>query len=195
MEVARCRVILVACTPLLFLAALAVSCSSTPKSPAPQIPGRGEPIPEGPGGTLGGDVHKPGQRPHGHDRPRVLRREGGARRRPHEFPAGLERVAESGQQALRGRRRGRTMPRVLEINFIDAAGNQLSGVVGALRGPGFPLQRAHDVPGNPPGRPIDGTFRIRVPRLSGQSQFRNARDLGPLGRLAKEGLEQGTINS
>jgi hypothetical protein len=138
----------------LFLAALAVSCSSDPKSPAPVIPTGGEskslnalvgrwegtytnPA-NGRSGTIVLEFFSGGKEAHGD----ILM-----------IPPGSNARIPSAEETLR------TMPRVLEINFIQAEGSGLSGTVGPYEDPDSHCQAHTAFQGVLRGDAIEGAFR------------------------------------
>jgi hypothetical protein len=146
------------------LAALAVSCSSSdPKSPAPAIPTGGEsqslktlvgrwegtytnPA-NGRTGTIVLEFFSGGKEAHGD----ILM-----------IPPGSSARVPSAEETLR------TMPRVLEINFIDAEGSGLSGTVGPYEDPDSHCN-AHTVfEGAIHGDSIEGPFRTECLDSRGQ---------------------------
>jgi hypothetical protein len=139
----------------LLLVALAVSCSSSsPKSPAPAIPTAGEkqslgalegrwegtytnPV-NGRKGTIVLEFFSGGKEAHGD----ILM-----------IPPGSAEKAPSPEETLR------TMPRVLEINFIEAEKNQLAGTVGPYEEPEAHCSANTAFTGTLHGDTIEGTFR------------------------------------
>ena len=139
---------------LLLAAALAVSCSSAPKSPAPAIPTGGEsrslnalvgrwegtytnPA-NGRTGTIVLEFFSGGKEAHGD----ILM-----------IPPGSSARKPSAEETLR------TMPRVLEINFIQAEGSGLSGTVGPYEDPDTHCSAHTTFVGALRGDSINGTFR------------------------------------
>ena len=148
------------------LAAAAVSCSSTPappKSPAPQIPTEGEtrslealvgrwdgkysnPV-NGRNGSIVLEVFSGGKEAHGD----ILM-----------IPPESNIKVPSPEETIR------TMPQVLEINFIQAAGNQISGTVGPYEDRDARCH-AHSVfTGAIAADTIKGTFRTECLTSSGE---------------------------
>lgn len=138
----------------LFLASLAVSCSSAPKSPSPAIPTGGEsrslnalvgrwegtytnPA-NGRTGTIVLEFFSGGTEAHGD----ILM-----------IPPGSTARKPSAEETLR------TMPRVLEINFIQAAGSTLSGTVGPYEDPDSHCNAHTAFQGTIRGDSIAGAFR------------------------------------
>ena len=141
----------------LLLAAAAASCSSSssePKSVAPPIPTGGDTASikalvgrwegtytnptNGRTGTIVFEVFS-GNETHGD----ILM-----------IPPGSPQAKPSPEETLR------TMPRVLEINFIDAgAGGKISGTVGPYEDPDTHCQARSIFQGTVKGEAIDGTFR------------------------------------
>ena len=150
----------------LLAAAAAVSCSSSPpppKSVAPQIPTEGEtrslealvgrwdgeysnPV-NGRKGSIVLEVFSGGKEAHGD----ILM-----------IPPGSKQRVPSAEETIR------TMPQVLEINFIQAAGGDVSGTVGPYEDPESHC-RAHSVfTGTIQGDTIKGTFRTECLTPSGE---------------------------
>jgi hypothetical protein len=150
----------------LLMAAAAVSCSSnpTPKSAAPPIPTEGEnrslemlvgrwdgnynnPV-NGRTGSIVLEVFSGGKEAHGD----ILM-----------IPPGSNLKVPSTEETIR------TMPQVLEINFIQAAGNEISGTVGPYEDPDARC-RAHSVfTGTVRGDLIQGTFRTECIDAEGKA--------------------------
>ena len=146
------------------LAALAVSCSSSdPKSPAPVIPTGGEsqslktlvgrwegtytnPT-NGRTGSIVLDFFSGGKEAHGD----ILM-----------IPPGSSARMPSAEETLR------TMPRVLEINFIDAEGSGLSGTVGPYEDPDAHCNAHTAFQGTLQGDSIEGAFRTECLDASGK---------------------------
>lgn len=139
---------------LVLLGAMAAACtSSTPKSPAPSIPvggesrsldalvGRWEGSYTNPAKARGGTV--------------VLEFASGRQARGDilMIPAGSNARVPSPSETLR------TMPQVLEINFIQAEGDQLSGTVGPYEDPDSRCSAHTAFQGTLRGDTIAGTFR------------------------------------
>jgi len=148
------------------LVAAAVSCSSSPsppKSVAPEIPTEGEtrslealvgrwdgeyknPV-NGRKGSIVLEVFSGGKEAHGD----ILM-----------IPPEAKVKIPSPEETIR------TMPQVLEINFIQAAGGQISGTVGPYEDPDSRC-RAHSVfTGAMQGDTINGTFRTECLTSSGE---------------------------
>ena len=141
---------------LVLLCAMAVACTTStapPKSPAPSIPvggesrsldalvGRWEGSYTNPARARGGTVvleFAPGRKAQGD----ILM-----------IPAGSSARVPSASETLR------TMPQVLEINFIDAEGDKLSGTVGPYEDPDSRCSAHTAFEGTLRGDTIAGTFR------------------------------------
>ena len=139
------------------LAAAALSCSSSqPKSVSPQIPTGGDTATvksiagrwegtytnpqNGRTGTIVLEFFK-GNETHGD----ILM-----------IPPGSKQAKPSPEETLR------TMPRVLEINFIEAGGpGQLNGAVGPYEDPDTHCQSHSEFFGTVKGEVIEGTFRTQ----------------------------------
>jgi hypothetical protein len=145
------------------LAALALSCSSTPKSPAPPIRvggetrslnalvGRWEGVYTNPANGRTGTIvleFLSGKEAHGD----ILM-----------IPPGSTDRKPSAEETLR------TMPRVLEINFIQAAGDELSGTVGPYEDPDSHCAAHTAFQGTLRGDTIEGSFRTECLDSHGKS--------------------------
>ena len=135
------------------LGALAVSCSSAPRSPAPPVPvggesrslnalvGRWEGTYTNPANGRTGTIvleFLTGKEAHGD----ILM-----------IPPGSTDRKPSAEETLR------TMPRVLEINFIQAEGDELSGTVGPYEDPDSHCAAHTGFRGTLRGDTIEGSFR------------------------------------
>lgn len=139
---------------VLFLqAALAFSCSSAPKSPAPPIRlgGEGRAL-NALVGRWEGSYTNPAN---GRTGTIVLDFVSGKEARGDilMIPAGSNAKVPSPAETLR------TMPQVLEINFIQAEGDQLSGTVGPYPDPDSRCSAHTAFQGTLRGDTIEGTFR------------------------------------
>ena len=145
------------------LGALAVSCVSTQKSPAPSIPlggesrslnaliGRWEGTYTNPANGRTGTVvleFLSGKEAHGD----ILM-----------IPPGSPERKPSAEETLR------TMPRVLEINFIQAEGDELSGTVGPYEDPDSHCSARTAFRGTLRGDTIEGSFRTECLDSHGKS--------------------------
>jgi hypothetical protein len=150
----------------LLLAAAAVSCSSSPpppKSVAPQIPTEGETRSlEALVGRWDGEYNNP---VNGRKGSIVLECFSGGKEAHGDIlmiPPDSKVKIPSPEETIR------TMPQVLEINFIQAAGGQISGTVGPYEDPGSRC-RAHSVfTGTMQGDTIKGTFRTECLTSTGE---------------------------
>ncbi|HEY6931486.1 MAG TPA: hypothetical protein VJA66_17580 [Thermoanaerobaculia bacterium] len=140
----------------LLLAAAAVSCSSssTPKSVAPPIPTEGENRSlEALVGRWDGNYNNP---VNGRTGSIVLEVFSGGKEAHGDIlmvPPEAQVKIPSPEETIR------TMPQVLEINFIQAAGNEISGTVGPYEDPESHCRAHSTFTGAINGSVIKGTFR------------------------------------
>jgi hypothetical protein len=148
------------------LAAAAISCSSSPpppKSVAPEIPTEGENRSlEALVGRWDGTYSNP---VNGRTGSIVLEFFSGGKEAHGDIlmiPPGSKEKVPSPEETIR------TMPRVLEINFIQAAGNQISGAVGPYEDPDSHCSSHSVFTGAIQGDMIKGTFRTECLTSSGE---------------------------
>ena len=148
----------------LALAALAAGCSSAPKSPSPAIPTAGESRSLGAlVGRWEGTYTNPAN---GRTGTIVLEFFSGGKEAHGDIlmlPPGSKERKPSPEETLR------TMPRVLEINFIQAEGNRLSGTVGPYEDPDSHCPAHTAFTGQLQGDSIEGTFRTQCLDPRGQA--------------------------
>jgi hypothetical protein len=135
------------------LLATLVSCSSTPRSPAPPIRLGGESRSlNALVGRWEGSYTNPAN---GRTGTIVLEFVSGREARGDilMIPAGSNARKPSAEETLR------TMPRVLEINFIQASGDELSGTVGPYEDPDSGCSAHTAFRGTLRGDTIEGSFR------------------------------------
>jgi len=139
---------------VVLLAAVSIFCSSSSKSPAPAIPIGGEDRSRSAlVGRWEGTYTNPAN---GRTGTIVLEFLAGGRQARGDIlmiPAGSDARKPSPEETLR------TMPRVLEINFIQAAGDEISGTVGPYEDPDTHCSAHTSFSGKVAGDVIDGAFR------------------------------------
>jgi hypothetical protein len=142
--------------------AVVVSCSSNPKSPAPAIPVGGESS-----GALVGRWEGTYTNPvNGRTGTIVLEFSSGGKEAHGDIlmlPPRSTARKPSAEETLR------TMPRVLQINFIQAAGDELSGTVGPYEDPDSHCSAHTSFQGSLRGDTIAGTFRTECLDTHGQA--------------------------